>query len=326
MNKYLLLVISLIVIGGVKSDPTLDSCVFKTSEYSIDLSPLKNNNWMYSAYNSEYNRNYTYSISVCSKNVFCQNSVTYIDGTQSCQKGFNTDFEIGNIYNGSYVFNPNQQSSIEITYLNSQKQGTPGSKCGNGYRSSSYSFKCSPNDIFSIYDFKEDPKCFYKFYILSKYACQIPNPTQTPSITPTATPSITPAPSTKVSCRVTNSNIIVNSPNPIICNATGPTICTSTGGSTCSTDDIYSKIKCSSQGPSISCTGSNIQCETKDTECSIDLNNYSGLRVNNIVIGADIYDSSLNITISNEKETSFGTTINVSLIFSVMLIILSLLF
>ncbi|KAN0047880.1 hypothetical protein ACTA71_002268 [Dictyostelium dimigraforme] len=309
------------------------SCIFKNSNYSIDLSPLKDQSWSMSSYNSEYGGTFSYHISLCSRNLHCQNDITFVDGTQSCQTEQISNFEIGNMKNGSYIFNPTEGRTLQITYLNSQKQYSTG--CGaTKYRNSTYSFICSPNVTFSFIEFSESPKCIYNFIISSKYACPIQNPTESPTQTPTKSPtqsptespteSLTQTPTTpstptqspsssKISCRVTNSSIVVKSPKPIYCTANGPTFCTSSCGSTCSTEDINGNIKCSSPSPSISCIGSNIQCETSD------------VKVNNIVIGSDIFDSTLNQTIQKEKDTSFGNTIKVSLCFSTLFIILSLL-
>ncbi|KAM9959969.1 hypothetical protein ACTFIW_007201 [Dictyostelium discoideum] len=341
MKNYLILIISLMVIvGSVKSSPTSDSCIFKNSDYTIDLSPLKSQSYFFSApYSEASGGTFSYNFNLCSNNVYCENFVTLLVGTQSCQTDGGTNYEIGNVDNVGYLFNPSPNNTIQITYNNSQLQYSTG--CGiAGYRNSTYSFKCNPKVIFLIKEFSETPKCIYNFFIESKYACPIPNPTQTPSPTPTQTlsqtptqtlsqtPSLTPTQTpnpSKISCRVINNGITVNSPEPIYCEGNGPTMCTSSGGSTCSSDNINGSINCSSPSPSIHCVGDNVVCETSDVECSINVNTHSGLKVNNLVLGSDIYDSSLHQAISKEKDSSFGNTIKISLCFSAIFIILSLL-
>ncbi|KAN0000412.1 hypothetical protein ACTFIZ_000859 [Dictyostelium cf. discoideum] len=365
MKNYLILIISLIlIVGRVKSNPTSDSCIFRNSDYTIDLSPLKNQSYYFRApYNQESGGIFSYTFNLCSKNIFCQNNVSFLEGTQSCQTEGMSNYEIGDYNNGGYFFNPTQNNTIQITYNNSKLQYSTG--CGNaGHRNSTYSFKCNPFVDFSINEFSESPKCIYNFFIESRYACPIPNPTPTPTYTPTYTPTQTPNQTltptytptqtpnqtltptytptytptqtptytptqtpkpSKISCRVTNSGITVNSPQPIYCKGYGPTNCKSSGGSTCSTDNINGTINCSSPSTSIYCVGDNVVCETSDVECSINVNTHSGLKVNDIVLGSDIYDSSLHQIIPKEKDSSFANTIKVSLCFSAIFIILSLL-
>ncbi|KAM9976077.1 hypothetical protein ACTFIR_009918 [Dictyostelium discoideum] len=150
----------------LNSTSVLNSCIFNTTYFSLDLSKLKNIDYIF----KDSFSNYQHIFSICSQtNLYsAQSVITVIENGQSLTTGnLNTEkFEIGRFGLDNYA--------LKLTYTNPAF-----SLCSNGGSTRRYYFQCDENLEFNItapnsknvnyYD------CDVNFTIPTKYVCPYKN-------------------------------------------------------------------------------------------------------------------------------------------------------